>query len=474
MASVAVVGAGITGLAAAWRLVEESPGTDVVVLEAARRVGGKLALAELGGLVVDVGAESLLARRPEAIDLAREVGLDADLTAPRPVGARLLSGGTLRPLPAGTLMGVPSSGRSVEGLLDPAEVARVDDEPRRPHRPVEADVAVGSFVAGRVGRAVVDRVVEPLLGGVYAGHADRLSLRATVPVLWEAATSGRSVVETAARAAETGVATRSPVFAGVRGGVGRLPIAVADALAARGAQVRTGATVRRVEATHGGWRVVVGPTTDERPLDVDAVVLATPAAPTSRLLASVAPAAAAALADVDYASIGIVTLVLPRDGLPAAVAGSGFLVPPVEGRYVKAATFSSAKWAWLDEAAADRVVVRASVGRHGEERDLQADDDQVVFRAFADLGEVLGTPLPAPVASSLTRWGGGLPQYAVGHVDRVDLVRREVGRLPGLAVAGAAYDGVGVPACVASGNRAAREVLTHLDALDRQRRQSTA
>jgi protoporphyrinogen/coproporphyrinogen III oxidase len=474
MGSVVVVGAGIAGLSAAWRLVREAPGTRVVVLEAAGRVGGKLALAELDGLVVDVGAESLLARRPEGVDLARDVGLGDDLTAPRPVGARLLSRGVLHPLPAGTLMGVPSSGPSVEGLLTSREAALVDDEPVRRHEPVGADVDVASFVSARVGQAVVDRMVEPLLGGVYAGHAGRLSLRATVPPLWEAAVTGRSVVETAARAARAGAATQAPVFAGVRGGVGRLPLAVADALSARGVEVRTGATVRRLERRPAGWRVVVGPTTDEQAVDVDAVVVATPAAPTSRLLADVAPAAAAALREVEYASIGIVTLVLPRAGLPASLAGTGFLVPPVEGRYVKAATFSSAKWAWLDDVAADRVVVRASVGRHREERDLQADDGEVVGRAVADLGDVLGAPLPPPVASGLTRWGGGLPQYAVGHVDRADLVRREVAREPGLAVAGAAYDGVGVPACVASGTRAATEVLTHLATAEAQRRQSTS
>ncbi|HKG50519.1 MAG TPA: protoporphyrinogen oxidase, partial [Actinomycetales bacterium] len=471
---VAVVGAGVAGLSAAWRLVRDAPSTRVVVLESAGRVGGKLALEELGGLVVDVGAESLLARRPEAVDLVRDVGLGHDLTTPRPVGARLLSHGQLRALPAGTLMGVPSSARSLDGLLTPREAALVDEEPAQPHEPVVADVDVASFVSRRLGQAVVDRIVEPLLGGVYAGHAGGLSLRATVPPLWEAAVAGRSVVETAARAAQVGAATQAPVFAGVRGGVGRLPLAVADALTAHGVEVRTRATVRRLGRRPGGWRVVVGPTTEEQPIDVDAVVLAIPAAPTSRLLADVAPGAAAALARIEYASIGIVTLVLPRAGLPPAVTGSGFLVPPVEGRYVKAATFSSAKWAWLDEAAPHLVVMRASVGRHREERDLQADDVEIVARAVADLGDALGAPLPAPVASSLTRWGGGLPQYAVGHVDVVDLVRREVARLPGLAVAGAVYEGVGVPACVASGARAATAVLTHLAAREEERRQSTS
>jgi oxygen-dependent protoporphyrinogen oxidase len=217
-----------------------------------------------------------------------------------------------------------------------------------------------------------------------------------------------------------------------------------------------------MERRADGWRLISGPTTDEQALEVDAVVLAIPAAPAARLLAAAAPDAAAALREVRYASVAIVTLVLDRQ--VAGLDGSGLLVPPVEGRYVKAMTFSSTKWQWLDEACPGRVVLRASVGRSGEEHDLQLDDAEITRRALADLRSVPGVRLPEPAASAVSRWGGGLPQYGVGHLALVERVTRAVHELPGLAVAGAAYEGVGVPACVASGRRAAVRVLTRLRA----------
>ncbi len=192
------------------------------------------------------------------------------------------------------------------------------------------------------------------------------------------------------------------------------------------------------------------------------MVLALPAAPAARLLADAAPVASAELSTVDYASVALVTLAFRADDVPAPV-GSGFLVPAVEGLRIKAATYSSSKWGWLERAAGGLVVLRTSLGRHREERDLQRDDVELVDLALADLGAVSGLSA-RPIDSVVTRWGGGLPQYAVGHLDRVRRVRAAVARQPGLTVAGAAYDGVGIPACVASGERAAREVLAGLTA----------
>jgi oxygen-dependent protoporphyrinogen oxidase len=259
------------------------------------------------------------------------------------------------------------------------------------------------------------------------------------------------------------------VFAGIRGGVGRLPLALVDALRARGAEVVTGAVVRRLERRTGDWRGVHGPTVAEQVIEADGVVLSVPGTPTSRLLAHVAPEAAGALAEVPYASMAIVTVVMPRVGIPTW-PGTGFLVPPVDGLRVKAATFSSAKWGWLDEAAGDHVVLRASVGRYDEVDELQHTDRDLVRHVLADLQTVLG-PLPRPTAARVTRWGGGLPQYTVGHVDRVALVRRDVAVHRGLAVCGAAYDGVGIPACIASGTAAATEVLESLESPAARRRQ---
>jgi oxygen-dependent protoporphyrinogen oxidase len=449
-----VVGAGIAGLAAAWELLQHNA-IHVVVLDSAAAPGGKLRLAEVAGHPVDVGAESMLARRPEATALVAELGLDAALTHPNPVPAAVWSRGRRWPLPDGTVMGVPTDPTAAAGLLRPDEVARAAHEQVGP--PVTEDVSVGAFVAGRVGPAVVDRLVEPLLAGVYAGHARRLSLEATVPALWAAATAGSGVVGNVIPTAGEG-----PVFAGYRGGLGRLAEDVAAVLRRRGVEIRSGTTVRALERRSDGWRLVVGPTTAEQAVDVDGVVLAVPAAPAARLLRPVAPTAADRLAAIEYASVGIVTLALPRSAA-ALLQGSGVLVPPVEPLTVKATTFSSTKWAWLATDAADVALVRASLGRAGEAATLQRDDADLVATALADLRTMVGPDLPEPVDAHVQRWGGALPQYAVGHVDRVVALLNEIGSLPALRLAGAAYEGVGIPACIGSGRRAAHGVVADLD-----------
>jgi oxygen-dependent protoporphyrinogen oxidase len=467
--TVVVVGAGISGLAAAWDLVSRRPDLHVVVLDGAPQVGGKLALVEVGGLAVDAGAEALLARRPEGVDLAREVGLGDDLVTPRTTSAGVWSRGHVSPLPAGSLMGIPTTSAAAIGVLTPDEAAAIDEEPAHHATVLETDTDVASYVAGRVGAPVVDRLVEPLLGGVYAGHASQLSLQATVPALWEAARSGESVVATArtvaARAQSAG--PPSPVFAGLVGGVGRLPAAVAQAIVDRGGEVRTRVTVRELRRAPGteGWQVVIGSRADEQVLAADAVVIAVPARPAGRLLATVAPGAADRLGSVEAASMALVTAVLPRGAGLVGERSSGFLVPPVDGRTIKAVTYSSAKWGWLGERAGADLVVRLSVGRQGEEALLQRPDDELAQLALAELALALKGPLPQPTDTQVVRWGGGLPQYAVGHVDLVAFVRTAVAAVPRLAICGAYLDGVGVPACIASGRRAAAELLADLPLL---------
>jgi oxygen-dependent protoporphyrinogen oxidase len=466
---VAVVGGGISGLTAAWRLAQAPGRRRVVLLEQGPRTGGVLLRRPVPGwpdpdLRVDVGAEAMLARRPEGLWLVAELGLDHLLEHPATTRASIWSRGRLHPMPAGTLMGVPGRPEALRGLLTDAEVDRVAAEPAQAGPPVPDDVDVAGWVGGRVGPAVVDRLVEPLLGGVYAGHADRLSLRATVPALWAVAAGGGSVVEAVAARAET-AAAGTPVFAGLRGGVAQL----AEALTARlseGGDVRLNACVHALQARPGGgWRLLLGARPAPEVLDVDAVVLALPAGRAARLLADVVPAAAAELGTVRTASMALCTAVLPPCTLDDLVDGdplSGVLVPPVERRLVKAMTFSSNKWAWVQHAAGGHAVLRLSVGREGEEQLLQRPDDDLLAAALADGAEMLGRPL-RPLAAMVTRWGGGLPQYGVGHLDLVARVRAAVAEHPGLAVAGAAYDGVGIPACIAAAEAAA-EVLTDLRA----------
>jgi oxygen-dependent protoporphyrinogen oxidase len=218
-------------------------------------------------------------------------------------------------------------------------------------------------------------------------------------------------------------------------------------------------------AGDGGWNLVVGPTPDAQILHADAVVLATPARTTGRLLSDVVPDAALELARIEYASMAIVTLAFREREFPETT-GSGFLVPPVDKRRVKAATYSFAKWDWVREAGREQgvVLMRCSLGRHREEEVLQVPDEELVTTALEDLCDAIGLCV-RPVDSHVQRWGGALPQYAVGHTERVRRVRSAVAQAPGLAVCGAAYDGLGIPACIASAELAATQVLDALGGL---------
>lgn len=450
---VAVVGAGVAGLAAALFL-GESGEVDVTVLEGADRVGGKLRVSDVAGVPVDEGAESMLTRRPEGVELARAVGLGGELVAPGGGSAAILAGGALHRIPGGHVMGVPGDTQALRGsgLLTTDGLSRVEAEEHLPAEPLADDVAVGPYVAARMGRELVDRLVDPLLGGVYAGRADGLSMFATLPQLAPALQrDGR--LGAAARQVRSGAAPAGPVFQTLRTGMGALPGVLAERADAR---IRTGAMVRELRRADGRWALTVGPTRAPELVCADAVVLAVPARPASRLLAGVAGQAAADLAGIEYASIAIATLAYPRAAFPAPPSGNGLLVPASEGFLVKAVTFYTSKWPHLP--ADDLVIVRCSLGRFGEERQLHADDADLVAVAHEELTAAVGVT-GKPVEARLTRWGGALPQYGVGHLDRVARVRASVGAQPALAVCGAAYDGVGIPACVATARQAVDRVL---------------
>ncbi|WP_031169238.1 protoporphyrinogen oxidase [Streptomyces durhamensis] len=446
---VVVIGAGIAGLSAAHRLLGR--GTRVTVLEAADRVGGKLLPGEIAGVRVDLGAESMLARRPEAVTLAREVGLTGRLQAPATATASIWTRGALRPMPKGHVMGVPGTAAALSGVLSDEGLARIERDAGLPRTEVGDDIAVGEYVAARLGREVVDRLVEPLLGGVYAGDAYRISMRSAIPQLFQAARTHTSLTEgvreiqaRAAAGPQTG-----PVFMGIEGGVGTLPLAVADSVRARGAEILTGTPVTGLRRqASGGWRITAGP----RELHADAVIVAVPAPVAARLLRAESPEAAAELAAVEYASMALVTLAYRRCDL-SLPEGSGFLVPPVDGRTIKASTFASHKWGWIAEEDPDVMVLRTSVGRHGETEILQRDDTALVEVSRHDLREATGLAA-VPLETRVTRWTDGLPQYPVGHHARVARIREHVAKLPGLAVCGAQYDGVGIPACIASAHAA--------------------
>ncbi|MFI7220570.1 protoporphyrinogen oxidase [Micromonospora maritima] len=457
---VAIVGGGITGLAAAVRLRDRAPaGTEITVYEQSGRLGGKLRTGELAGGPVEFGAESFLMRDPAggesaAVTLARRLDLDASIVHPTVGQAALLVDGGLRPVPGGTLVGVPGDLEKVAAVARPADA---DRDAGRPLLAPDEDVAVGALVRERLGDAVVDRLVDPMLGGVYAGRADDLSLVTTMPALARAARAAHTLVG-AVRAAQAAAprAPGAPVFGTLAGGLSTL---VEAAARASGATIRRDAAVRELRRTPTGWRLTVGPTRDAEQVDADAVLLAVPARPAARLLAGAVPAEADTVGALDYASVALVTLALPGPDLPEL---SGFLVPAGEGLLIKASTFFTTKWGHLRRPDG-LALVRASVGRYGDETSLQLTDEDLAATVHRELSAVLGAPLPAPVARHVQRWGGALPQYTPGHADRVAAVRTALRAAhPTLALAGAGYDGVGIPVCVRSGETAAEEIITAL------------
>jgi oxygen-dependent protoporphyrinogen oxidase len=464
---VVVIGGGIAGLAAAFYLKDEP--ARVTVLEGAGRLGGKLSASDVAGVTMDEGAEALLARRPEGIELIAAAGLGDDLVPAGVTSSAIYTRGAMRPLPRRQFMGVPADldELAATGVISPEGVARAMAEEVRPAE--GGDVSVTEYIGSRLGAEVVDRLVDPLLGGVYAGRSEDLSFTATLGPLAAAARGHAALTEAvtsllppppgqAQPGPAQGDGKPAPVFVTLTTGLGALPEAVAKA---SGAEIRTGAMVRELRRTQRGWRITIGSAADPEYLDADAVIIAVPAPPAARLLRDAAPVAAAQLAAIPYASMAIVTLAFRAEHFPSQQR-SGYLVPAVDGRAVKAATFSTVKWPHLARQAPVHVV-RCSIGRSGEVAVLQRDDQELADLAAGELGDALGIAAQ-PVARRVTRWGGGLPQYNVGHLDRVARARAAVAEQPGLAVAGAAYDGVGIPACAATARSAAAQVTAYLAA----------
>ena len=464
---VAVVGGGVAGVSAAHRLRRSlGPRAEITLVEQGHRLGGKLRTVQLAGRDFDVGAEAFLARREEVPRLARELGLDADVVHPGSASARIRAGGEVRRLPGGTFMGVPTSADAADDVLSEAGARAVRAESDLPPLSLRGeDASLGTLLRERVGDEVAERLVEPLLGGVYAGTADSLGLRATAPGLGAALDAGAGSVTAAAAAAAPAPApegqAKPPVFGAFRGGYRQL----IDGLAARAdPELRLGSPVSSLSPTADGWRLALGSAAAPEVLDVDGVVLAVPAPSARRLLQEVAPTAAEQLSTIELASMAVIGMALPAaTGVPEP---SGVLIARGEAHRdgtpftAKAFTFSSSKWPHL-RGERGEVLLRASVGRAGAPDDLRLGDDELLRRVRSDLAELTGIT-SEPVETATVRWGGGLPQYGVGHLDKVAAIERAVDEVPGLGLAGAALRGVGVPACVATGEEAATRITRHL------------
>ncbi|MEU0538419.1 protoporphyrinogen oxidase [Nocardia sp. NPDC005978] len=445
---IAIVGSGISGLTAAHRLRKTlGPTPELLLIEQRDRIGGILYTTPLAGDPIDLGAEAFVGRRPEIPTLMRELGIEDQLVYPAGRRPLVWSAGSTHPLPAATLMGIPATAESVSGLVDADTLTRISEEPNRPltWQP-GTDISVGALVADRFGEQVVRRSVDPLLGGVYAGTADSIGVRAALPTLAAALDAGaRSLTQAVADALPP--PSTAPVFGGIRDGYGVLLEALR---AAADAKVETHTEAINLTRTPTGWHLdPVGA--------VDAVILATPAPVTAAFLRTIAPEAAELAGAIQLSSSAVVALALPRE--TALPDNSGILVATDESLSAKAFTLSSRKWPHLAER--DVALVRASFGRFGDDTALSRSDAELIAAAVADLTTVTGVEIE-PVSTVVQRWPGGLPQYAPGHTDRIAELRTATAGLDRLALAGSYLNGVGVPACAASGAAAADRIAAQL------------
>ncbi|MFZ4519139.1 MAG: protoporphyrinogen oxidase [Microthrixaceae bacterium] len=461
---VVVVGGGITGLAAAWEAVHH-PGVTVTVLEAGDRLGGKVRTSALelptGPLVVDEGADNFLARVPDAVRLCEELGLADELVTPRVGRALVALDGRLLPYPLRHVLGVPLDldDLAATGILSADGLAAVAAERDRPRPAPGDDVAIGPYLAERFGAELVDHVVGPLVGGINAGDVEELSLRAVVPQLADAAAAG-GVLSEVLRERLAAAPPAGPVFLAVPGGTGRLVATLAARLAARGADVRTGAPVVALDGGAAGdpergatkVRLASG-----EELTADAVVLTTPTSAAAPLVRAVSPAAAALLDGIDHVPVAFVAFAFDRDGAQLPEGFSGALVPRDAGMLLTAASFGSAKWAAWDDGR--HVVLRAAAGHRHDRRHTDLDDDELTAALLGELRTVLDLT-GEPVAARVTRWDPGFAQYTVGHPDRVERIGRLLAHdAPTVAVAGADLGGLGLPACIRQGREAVQDLL---------------
>jgi oxygen-dependent protoporphyrinogen oxidase len=457
---VAVVGGGVSGLTTAHRLLAGESPPDVIVFEADEAVGGKLQSVVVGGLTLPAGADSFLARKPWAVDLCRELGLGPELVAPAARSAFLWTDRGLEPFLRDAPFGIPGDVGDVlrwPGLSRAGRMRAARDLVMRAGK-ADRDESLGSLLRRRLGDEATELAVAPLLEGLFAGDADRLSARATFPELLEWERSQGSLIRGSQAAARTArSAELGPMFLRPRGGVDRLAQALADRL---GARVRTRARVTGIEIHDDGYTVAVdgAPGVVETPNGeetFDGVVIAAPAFVAAELLAGVAADAARELAAIPFASTGVVLMVYPEGSQQELPDGSGFVVP--RGRApMTASTWLSSKWP--DDAFGTRAVARCYVGGSGAEDILEADDADLISACARHLAAVV--PLPTePEHAAVVRWPRAMPQYEVGHLDRVARLRSALP--PGIVVTGQSYDGVGVPDCVRAAGVAAGAVASH-------------
>jgi oxygen-dependent protoporphyrinogen oxidase len=460
MPQVIVVGAGIAGLAAAYELARR--GVTFLLLESGDRPGGVILSDQVDGFTIDAGPDSLLVQKPEGIKLCEELGLGHRLVSTKPPRlAFILRGGVLHPLPAGSVLGIPTRlGPFVRTHLFSAHgKMRMGAELLiRPRKDQDADESIGAFITRRFGVEASDYLAEPLLAGIHAGDVNRLSVKALFPRFTEAEARHGSLIK-AFRRAPRADSTEGP-FRSLAGGLSELVRAVADALPA--GSVRLASRVERLammrppQGSNGQFRLEMS---SGESLTSASVLLATPAFVTAGIIRAFDAGLARLCDEIRYVSTATVAVAFPRRAVAHPLNGTGFVVPKVERTDILAASWLSSKWP--GRSPDDRVLMRAFLGGARDPNALELDDESLVQRALSALQPILGIT-GAPLLTRVYRWQRANAQHEVGHLARMRAIETAVADHPGLFVTGSGFRGVGIPDCIADGRATAARAHDYL------------
>ena len=467
---VVIVGGGISGLSVAHTLLEEAKNlgqsVECTVLEAQPYWGGKIFTKRVDGLVVEGGPDSFLTTKPWALGLCEKLGLSEQLINTNQVQSQTFaySRGRLREFPQGLVSMVPTKMGPLfkSGLVSWPGIMRMAGDWFIPPRQVGSpEESLESFFCRRLGQEAFDRLIEPLVAGIYAGDASELSVSATFPQFVDlemkhgGLIKGALAQQQARRVSQASNIPWRSLFVTLQGGLSDLVARLVEVLTASGVTLLTGKNVEQIkrEGSSEGilpWKITL---TSGELMEADVVVLATPAFVSSRLLKSVNSEVSSLLADIPYASTATVSIVFPKNEVQPYLSGFGFVVPRVEHRKLIAATWSSLKWA--GRANSDESLIRCYIGGRGREAILDMDDAQLILLALSELQDIVGI-VTKPCSAHVFRWAQAMPQYIIGHRDLVKTIRQHLVPSQGLLVTGAAYEGLGIPDCIRDGQETAR------------------
>ena len=456
---VAIVGGGISGLAAAYRLQKDAPHLRVSLFERDGRLGGKIQTEHVDGFILEAGPDCFLSRKPRGIGLCEELGVVSKLQGRNPDYAKtyVLRHGCLHRLPAGLTGMIPTDLDALthSTLLSSEAKARVAQEPTLPPMPANGDESVAHFIMRRLGGEAFANLIEPLMGGIYAGQADQLSLAATFPQLRQLELDHGSLIKGLLK--HTPASTTQPPFMSFKAGMAALVTELVSRLGETKIYLKTAVT--QIEKNDQGYRLTWQQDEQTHTLQATAVILTVPAYVLGSLLTNFDAALAQPLSEIPYASTALVNLVFDEVNLPIRLDGYGYVIPRIEEREALACTWTSRKWA--GRAPEGKLILRLYIGRYGEPDATLLTDETLLAIAQAEIKQTLKVTA-VPCFYRVHRWSRGMPQYTMGHLDRLAQIEKRLAHHPGLFLAGAAYRGVGIPDCIHSGEMAAAGVMALL------------